>query len=408
MTTQWRSRIVGTADVPPGEIVPNPANWRTHPTNQQRALGAALDEVGWVTHVVVNRTTGRLVDGHLRLELAIRRKEPFVPVTYVELTEDEERLVLATLDPLAALAGRDDERLVSLLDGLAISDADMKRMLDDLLPDVPKQGLVDPDETPEPSAEPWVQAGDLFILGEHRLLCGDSTKPDDVARLMDGKKADLICTDPPYGVAVASRIGTKGVASSAARQLGKKQIANDDMDVVALTDFLRGAFAQMLAVTRPGAGWYVFAPHGPIGLAFSVALSEIDVWRHSLVWVKDRLVLGRSDYHYQHEPIYYGWTPGAAHHAIEDRTQTTVWEFPKPMRSEEHPTMKPVELVAKAIANSTDQGEAVLDPFSGSGSTLIACEQLGRRCYAMELDPQYAQVIVERWQTFTGKTAVKA
>lgn len=147
------------------------------------------------------------------------------------------------------------------------------------------------------------------------------------------------------------------------------------------------------------------APHAVIGLAFSVVLAELGVWRHSLVWVKDSLVLGRTDYHYRHEPIYYGWTPGGPHHAVTDRTSDSVWEIPRPKRSAEHPTMKPVELVERAIMNSSDEGALVLDPFVGSGTTIIAAEQTHRRCYAMEIDPKYAQVAIERWQTFTGDTA---
>jgi len=208
MTTDvaWRNRIVGHADVASGELVPNPRNWRSHPQEQQRALAGALGEVGWVAEVLVNRTTGHVVDGHLRIELALARHEPTVPVTYVELSEDEERLVLASLDPLAAMATAEQEQLAALLAGLDPADDALRALLDDLareyrLDDL-WHGLVDPNEVPPLPDEPYVRPGDLYALGEHRLLCGDATNPDDVARLLDGAEPTLLATDPPYGVSL--------------------------------------------------------------------------------------------------------------------------------------------------------------------------------------------------------------
>jgi len=225
-------------------------------------------------------------------------------------------------------------------------------------------------------------------------------------RLMDGRQADMVWTDPPYGVAIASRVGMgAGVSSSQARAEGGAGIANDDLDVPQLVTFLRGAFDLALDACKPGAVWYVAAPHGPMGVAFSMVLHDLDIWHSSLVWVKDSLVISRLDYHYRHEVFYYGWKPGAAHHALEDRSQSSVFEFPRPKRSEEHPTMKPVELVRKHVENSSIPGQSVLDQFAGSGSTLIACEQIGRKAFLMELDPKFADVIVRRWEEFTGKKA---
>jgi DNA modification methylase len=316
-------------------------------------------------------------------------------------------VVLATLDPIGALATRDDERLRMLLAEVQFDAEALREMTANLLPIDPKVGLTDPDDVPELADDSGIKPGDLFALGDHRLMCGDSTKAEDLARLMGGAKADMVFTDPPYGVEVTSRIGTRGVASSAVRGSGRATVANDGLDVDALTIFLRSAFAAAASVTEPGAAWYVCAPQGPVGLAFAATLAELDVWRHGLVWVKDSLVMGRADYHYRHEAIYYGWTPGGSHHAVTDRTQDSVWEIPRPKRSEEHPTMKPVDLVARAVTNSTDPRQIILDTFVGSGTTIIAAEQLGRRCYAMEIDPRYVAVAIKRWEQFTGRQAVK-
>jgi hypothetical protein len=202
----WRNRIVDHADVPPAALVPNPRNWRSHPAEQQKALAGALGEVGWVAEVLVNRTTGNVVDGHLRIELALARHEPTVPVTYVELSDDEERLVLASLDPLAAMATAEQEQLAALLAGLEPADDALRALLDDLAReyrlDTLRTGLVDPDDVPAVPGEPYVQAGDLYALGDHRLLCGDATNATDVARLLDGARPTLLATDPPYGVSL--------------------------------------------------------------------------------------------------------------------------------------------------------------------------------------------------------------
>ena len=405
MTDQWRNRITGHGEAAPDQLLANPRNWRIHPKAQQNALAAVLDQVGWVQDVIVNQRTGHVVDGHARIALAISREEPLIPVVYVDLDEDEERLILASLDPLSAMATTDADAMRELLAEITVDDAALLAMFEQVAPRPAKAGLTDPDAVPEIPEQPYVQRGEVYLLGEHRLLCGDSTEAADIERLMDGSLADLVWTDPPYGVAVASRVGTRARSSAEARAEGGAGIRNDEVDVEALTALLRASLGLALQYTRPGAAWYVTAPHGPIGLAFSVVLADLGVWRHSLVWVKDSLVLSRMDYHYRHEPIYYGWTPGAAHHAVPSRDQDSVWEIPRPKRSLEHPTMKPVELVQRAIENSSAAGDLVLDPFAGSGTTLIAAEITGRRCFAMELEPQFVQVAIERWEAFTGLQA---
>jgi DNA modification methylase len=402
----WRNRIVGHAELPPRDLVPNPRNWRTHPPEQQRALAGSLAEVGWVGEVLVNRTTGRVVDGHLRIELALGRHEPVVPVTYLELTEDEERLVLASLDPIGAMADAEATALEELLADLDPADADLRAFLDELARQQGFEhvtaGLVDPDEAPDIPDEPTVRLGELYALGDHRLMCGDATDPETVRRAFGEETyADLIWTDPPYGVAYQTKLSTEEAVARHRRTDGL-EVANDQPeDIPAL---LAATFG--LAPLTAGGAFYVASPSsGDVLPAFYSALAESGMpVRQQLIWVKDVFVMGRHDFHYRHEPILYGWKEGAAHSFHGGRDQDTVWEIPRPRRSESHPTMKPVELVARALAFSSDPGDVVYEPFAGSGSTIIAAEQTGRRCIALEIDPHYAQVAIERWASFTGRS----
>jgi DNA modification methylase len=274
---------------------------------------------------------------------------------------------------------------------------------------------------------PRAKRGELWQLGRHRLMVGDSTSPEDVARLTGGKEMDLCVTDPPYNV------GYVGKTADALT------IENDDMDESKFYDFLRDFYVQMMNALRPGGGYYIFHADSA-GLTFRAALQEAGgPVKQNLIWVKNSMVLGRQDYQWRHEPILYGWKEGAAHYFVNDRCQTTVFEnVPdpesmtreelvklathlllerehtrtsvihenRPTRSDLHPTMKPVPLCAKLIQNSSKRGDSIIDFFGGSGSTLMACEETGRICYAMELDAGYADVIISRWEDATGERAV--
>jgi DNA modification methylase len=355
-----------------------------------------------VQQILVNQRTGNVVDGHARLEEALARSEPSVPVLYVDLSEAEEALVLATLDPIGAMAESDTAALGALLERVKVDDADLGALLANLGGvESRRPGLVDPDELPVPR-DPDVQPGELWSLGEHRLLVGDATSAGDVERLLDGSGIDCVWTDPPYGVAVVG--GTEE----------KLTIRNDDLTAAATRELIAGALR--LAPLRPGGVFYVAAPGGPTLLAFLPALEDA-AWRlrQTIVWAKDRFVLGHSDFHYRHENVLvgdvggrdqetfaYGWAAGAAHRFTGGRRLDTLWEIPRPSASRDHPTMKPVEIVARSLEYSTVAGELVYDPFAGSGTTVIAAEQLGRRARVLEIDPRYAQVILDRWQAFTG------
>lgn len=392
-----RSRIVGEGVEAPDQLLANPLNWRTHPKEQVDALEGLLREVGWVQRVIVNRTTGHIVDGHARVELALRRSESAVPVLYVELTEAEERLVLAALDPIGGLAGKDAAVLDELLQGVHTEDPALQELLDSLAGESASiggtDGLTDQDDAPEVQAEPVTKPGDVWVMGGHRLLCGDSTRIDELERLCEGHMVDMWLTDPPYNVAYEGK--TKA----------KLTIQNDAMGADTFRQFLRDAYVAADAVMKPGAVFYIW--HADLeGYNFRGAAIDSG-WqvRQCLVWKKQTLVMGRQDYHWRHEPCLYGWKEGAGHLWASDRKQTTILEFDRPSRNAEHPTMKPVALFEYQMLNNTKGGDIVLDSFGGSGTTLIAAEKNGRIARLMELDPRYCDVIVRRWQAFTGKAA---
>ena len=375
----WRSRIVGEGDEAPDQLLANPANWRIHPKAQQDALAGVLDEVGWVQRVIVNQRTGHLVDGHLRVALALRQDAATVPVLYVDLDEAEEKLILATIDPVAALAVPDAEKLRALLDDVQTGSAAVQQMLADLADDAgcldDKAGLTDPDAVPELRATDIVR-GDLFQLGQHRLLCGDSTSAEDVARVMGGEKAALCLTDPPYGI--GENYASHDDTPAELQRLidGFFPLARSVSERVLLTS---GNSNQRL-YPKPDwtLCWFVSAGTGRNRWGFTC-------WQPVLAYGRDP---------YLAEGL--GSRPDAL--AKTESADNSLG----------HPCPKPVGVWAWFVERgSAHDGDVVYEPFSGSGTTLIACEQLNRRCYAIEIEPAYVQVAIDRWEQFTGQKAVK-
>ena len=370
------------------------------------AVAASLQRFGQRKPIVA-RADGTITAGNHTWQAAKQLGWDEIAVVRVD-DDDATASAFALADNRTAeLGSYDDALLLDLIQSIDDKDlladtgwsddavADLLAQIGSDLPDLPP-----PDEAAEPPVEPLSKSGDVWVLGGHRVVCGDATDVLAYDSLLGDDKADCVWTDPPYGVAIVG--GNHSLSPEERKAAGGKTIENDALSISELEDFLRSALGAAIAACRPGSAWYVSAPDSRRGIAFSVVLTELSVWRHSLVWVKDSLVMGRSDYHSRHEPIYYGWTPGGPHDWFGDRSQTTVIEIPRPRRNAEHPTMKPVELVARCLNNSAPRGGLVLDPFGGSGSTLLACEYTGRKGRLIELDPRYVDVICRRWQDFTG------
>jgi DNA modification methylase len=341
----------------------------------QNAAAAGLEDV------IVVQTDGTKVVAVQRMDLDLSRDAKAKKLAIadnrtgqINLEWDPENL--AELSKEIDLSGLFTESEL----GAVLAALDANTGATDDVPDLPKKAKTKP--------------GALYRLGEHRLLCGDATKPDDIGRLMPMASADMVWTDPPYNVDYVGKTANS------------LKIQNDKMGDATFRTFLRDAFGAMAWATKPGAPFYV--AHADVEAEnFLAAIRESGLlFKQYLIWVKNAIVLGRKDYHFKHEPILYGWKDGASHTWYSDRKQTTVLEYDRPQRSAEHPTMKPVALVEYCIRNSSPKNGRVLDVFGGSGTTLMACESLGRRAFLMELDPLYCDVIVTRWENATGKKAV--
>jgi len=385
--------------VPVENLIPYARNSRTHSDAQVAQIAASIKEFGFTNPVLIDEADG-IIAGHGRL-LAARKlgmtEVPCLRLGY--LSEIQKRAYVIADNKLALNSGWDDEML-------KLEFADLKEFgfdvtltgfsdeeLDAMTPVELNEGLTDPDEAPPPPENPITKPGDIWVMGKHRLLCGDSTSMDDLAKLCQDQLVDMWLTDPPYNVAYEG--GTKE----------KLTIQNDSMADDQFRQFLRDAYTAADSVMKPGAVFYIWHADSE-GYNFRGAAQDSG-WRvrQCLIWKKSSLVMGRQDYHWQHEPCLYGWKDGASHLWAADRKQTTILEFDKPTRNGEHPTMKPVALFEYQLLNNTKGGDAVLDSFGGSGTTLIAAEKNGRVARLMELDPKYCDVIVKRWQDFTGKKA---
>ena len=386
---------------------PDPANPRRISPEELDSLERSLRQFGFVQPVLAQKD-GTVIGGHQRLVAARRLGLESVPVTYLDLSIEQARLLNLALNKISG--SWDDQLLARLLADLQSSpsvDLTLSGFGEDEIGDLlrsletreKKERVEDfdldsalEDATRTPRSKP----GDLWRLGDHRLLCGDATVSQDVERLLGGAKAAMAFTDPPYNVSLGDHGGQQ-------RGSRKRRIANDSMDAISWEIFVR-AWARTLLSSVDGA-IYCCMSSKEMPLVSRVLAEEGGHWSDTIIWHKDRFVLGRADYQRAYEPIWFGWREGASHHWCGDRDQDDVWEINRPSDAPLHPTMKPLPLMERAIANSSISGDLVLDPFAGSGSTLIGCERTGRRCAAIELDPRYVDVVLARWERFSGETA---
>jgi len=385
---------------PVAGLIPYVNNSRKHSDEQVAQIAASIKEFGWTNPILVDGANG-IIAGHGRLMAARKLGMEAVPVIELaHLSEPQRKALIIADNKLAMNAEWDNDLLMLELGELLEGGFDLdllgfgKDELDALLsPTEATEGLTDEDAVPEPPAVPVTVLGDVWLLGKHRVMCGDSCSITDMEKLVADRQADMWLTDPPYNVAYEG--GTKE----------KLTIQNDSMADDTFRQFLRDAYVAADAAMKCGAVFYIWHADSE-GYNFRGAAQDAG-WkiRQCLIWKKSSLVMGRQDYHWKHEPCLYGWKEGAGHLWAADRKQTTILEFDKPSRNGEHPTMKPVALFEYQMLNNTKGGDLVLDSFGGSGTTLIAAEKNGRHSCLMELDPKYVDVIIKRWQDFTGKTA---
>ncbi len=380
------------------KLIPYVRNSRTHSDGQVAQIAASIKEFGWTNPILVDGESG-VIAGHGRLLAARKLGQKEVPVIELKhMTESQKRAYVIADNQLAMNAGWDTTLLSLELADLKEQGFEMDvlgfdpKELDKLLEPEQVDGLTDEDSVPEAPVEPKTKLGDIYQLGNHRLMCGDSCSITDMEKLCAGQLIDMWLTDPPYNVAYE---GSTGLT-----------IKNDNMEDSQFRQFLRDSYVTADAVMKAGAVFYIW--HADLeGYNFRGAAKDAG-WtvRQCLIWEKSSLVMGRQDYHWKHEPCLYGWKDGSGHLWASDRKQTTILQFNKPRKNGEHPTMKPVELFEYCLMNNTKGGDIVLDSFGGSGTTMIAAEKHGRYARLMELDPKYCDVIVKRWEDFTGKKAV--
>lgn len=422
------------------KLIPYEHNAKLHPQEQLDKLVNSFDEFGRIVPAGIDNE-GRLIYGHGRILAARQRGDTDFPCIEIEGLSDNQRRAFVHADNLLSQSGTDEAVLRAEMIELSAAGFDIS--LTGYDPEGLKLGtesqlktISEDDFDEKPPEEPVAQRGQIWQLGEHRLMCGDATRPEDMKKLVDGPPADMVFTDPPYGVAIGDK--NKAIDEIAGGKSGwcKENIVGDTLAAEQLAPILKTAFTNMRETCSDEASYYVTSPPGgDLGLMMMM-MSEAGLRvRHVLCWVKNAptFSIGRLDYDYKHEAILYTWTK--THHfygdysstvvddtkpidkmkpaelkelvrALQQRQPEDVVYCEKPTASRLHPTMKPIRLIARFVINSSRQGDVVLDPFGGSGSTLIACEQLGRRCRMMEIDPHYCDVIIRRWETFTGKKAV--
>jgi DNA modification methylase len=404
--TMLRNRVKEMRMVKAADLVANEANWRTHPPDQIRSMRALLKEIGIAGAILARELPdGKLevIDGHLRRDLD---KHTEWPVLVTDLTAEEARLALLTHDPIAAMAGADKAAMDALLATVHTESHAIASLLQQITGESAWQVLNDPevvevpvqfDRAAELQAKFGTAPGQAWEIGPHRLVCGDCREKAVVGRLWrdGGPKVRLVWTDPPYGVSYADK--NKFLNRSDRGNRVQKPIANDHLSAEETEALFAGALAAIVEHCEPGAACYASVPGGPLLERFMRAFNASGFsLKHTLVWVKNQFVIGMSDYHFRHEPVLYGWIENGPHYFTDDRTQDSVFEVDKPHSSDLLSTMKPVELVARIIINSSRAGDLVWDSFLGSGTTLLAAHQLGRIGYGAEIDPANAAVCLER------------
>lgn len=361
------------------ELKPAPYNPRKSNKKQEDNLRKSLEKFGVVEPIIFNKRTGYIVGGHFRTRELKKLGVEEVDCVIVDLSEEDERELNIRLN--ANTGDWDNDLLLANFEIDELADWGLEV---DFGEGVNQLETKEDDFDEEPPEEPKTVLGDLYEIGEHRLLCGDSTIIDDYHKLMKDELFDLVVTDPPYNVNYEGR--TKN----------KLTIMNDSMADSDFYNFLLKFYTSIYSFTKPGGAWYIWHSDSE-GHNFRSAMNEAGVKvRQCLIWVKNSMVMGRQDYQWKHEPCLYGWKDGASHNWHSDRKQTTVLEFNKPLRNSEHPTMKPIDLISYQIKNSSKERQIVGDAFLGSGSTMVASHQLNRKCYGLELDPKYCDVIVRR------------
>ena len=386
------------------EIKPYEKNAKIHSKEQIKNVSESIEQFGWQQPIVIDKNK-IIIIGHCRYLAAKRLKLKTVPCAIAENLTDEQVKKLRLIDNKTNESEWDLDLLGEELSSIQINDFDFDWGVN-LEDDFSDTEIVEDDFDIDSAIQekPKSKLGDIYQLGNHRLMCGDSTNKDDVEKLMNGKLADLLFTDPPYNVSIESK--SKEILKSE----NYSHIENDDLPLEEFKEFLGNVFVNANNSLKDDGSYYVFSCQGGdnemMMMMMMMRQSGIKC-RHQIIWVKDAPVfsMGRLDYDYKHEPILYGWKK--KHNFYRNGEQDkSVWEF-KRTANKLHPTMKPIELIANALQNSTKQNDLVLDLFGGSGSTLIACEQLDRNCFMMELDPHYVDVIIKRWETLTGKKAIK-
>lgn len=443
---QIRDRIKELKRIPAGQLRPNPKNWRIHPEAQQNALRGLLAEVGFADALLARELPDgsyELIDGHLRAETTPNLE---VPVLVLDVNAEEADKLLASVDPIGAMAGRDDTKLRALLEGVTTRSDGLREMLANLAVEANRklQASAPEESTISPPDEAKTKPGDLWILGEHRLLCGDSSKPADLDRLLDGAPIHLVNMDPPYNVnveprsknaiaaGISSGTGKHHQALDVARDPNKAQptdrklrakdrpLANDFVSDAEFDRLLAAWFGNAARVLKPGRAFYIWGGYANCA-NYPAALAAAGLYfSQAVIWVKQHPVLtrkdfmgdhewcfyGARDYEDLHDSCFYGWREGAAHRFFGPANVPDVWQVKKvPPQGMVHLTEKPVELATRAMQYSSREGERVLDLFGGSGSTLIGAEHCGRKAFLMELDALYCDVIVERWEKLTGRKA---